>query len=403
MEELVKKYLIENKTIIIPRLGALTLTNEVTLEVMFLSYLKFDDGKLIEAYANSNNGTLEEAKDSVYKWVDKIVSDLDNDLEVTMSDIGIFFKNNEGEYDFRSGTTVKDSSDLKEHENLEAEKDTITENVIIAPPVEEVAYEPEKVEESGEENDFVESEKEEVQEIEPETILQESIVETTVEESKSEPVLMETETISQDKSDITLEKEEKIIPPENPSIQQNEAIIERKRRSPINKILIALTIVLLLLGTASVVFYEDLRPFLPFTKNEKFTKVEVKKPVIPEDDLAEEPEDVNLIEEETNTDAIEENGREAEKVEVKEKIIETPKIVSDSKVTHSESGFYVIVGSFSNRSNADNLLNDLISKGYKSEIVEGSGLNMVSIARFSTFQEAQTMNTEVENSWILKK
>ncbi|MFT5581772.1 MAG: hypothetical protein ACI9G9_001032, partial [Psychromonas sp.] len=37
---------LEESTVIIPGFGALTMTDEKTGEIMFLPYLKFDDGKL---------------------------------------------------------------------------------------------------------------------------------------------------------------------------------------------------------------------------------------------------------------------------------------------------------------------------------------------------------------------
>ena len=67
------KYLLEIlklvNTIIIPGLGALTITNKETEEIMFMSYLKHDDGKLAEYIAEKEGWDLNDAKNLISKYV----------------------------------------------------------------------------------------------------------------------------------------------------------------------------------------------------------------------------------------------------------------------------------------------------------------------------------------------
>ena len=62
MEKHLLTILKEANTIIIPRLGALTITNDATGEIMFMPYLKYDDGKLAEFISKAENISTDEAK-----------------------------------------------------------------------------------------------------------------------------------------------------------------------------------------------------------------------------------------------------------------------------------------------------------------------------------------------------
>lgn len=394
MEELIKKYLIENKTIIIPRLGALTLTNEDTLEVMFLSYLKFDDGKLSEAYANAYGCTSEEAKVVVSKWVDEIILQLDELQEVAILDIGTFVKE-EDEYAFKASTIATASAPSNDEETLVVEEAADTKEIIVLtdeePDTEEIPA-IEEEEESGVEP---------VQEPEPEVLPQEPIVEV-IEEPRSEPAIEVEEVVSHD---VVVEEKEEFIPIDNTS-QEKLPKEARKRRSAINKVLVLLTILLLLIGTTSIVFYEDLKTYLPFLQTEKFEKVDTKNSTSPEITSEEIEEDLieNIAQEETTDVIVENEVEDVEEVTTTEmeKAIETPKIATPI-LSSTENGFYVIVGSFNDRSNAERLLKGLKEKGNGAELIDNKGFYMVSIARFSTLLEAQNKNNEVGSSWIFKK
>ena len=90
------KYLLEIlkqiNTIIIPGLGALTITNAETGEIMFMSYLKHDDGKLA-AHISEKEGIDENAaKNLIAKYVREIHAELDKGEEYTMYQFGAFIK-----------------------------------------------------------------------------------------------------------------------------------------------------------------------------------------------------------------------------------------------------------------------------------------------------------------------
>jgi hypothetical protein len=82
----------EVKTIIIPGLGALTLTNEHTGEMMFMAYLKFDDGTLAKHIAEKEGIDLNDAKNRITKFVSEVNAQLDKGESYEMHQFGTFSK-----------------------------------------------------------------------------------------------------------------------------------------------------------------------------------------------------------------------------------------------------------------------------------------------------------------------
>jgi len=82
----------EVKTIIIPGLGALTLTNEHTGEMMFMSYLKFDDGNLAKHIAEKEGIDINDAKNLIAKFVREVTAQLDKGDSYDMYQFGTFRK-----------------------------------------------------------------------------------------------------------------------------------------------------------------------------------------------------------------------------------------------------------------------------------------------------------------------
>ena len=75
MDKYLLQILLQTKTIIIPGLGALTITNEDTGEIMFMSYLKYDDGELVKHIVEKDGYTENDAKNLIAKYVSEIKSE----------------------------------------------------------------------------------------------------------------------------------------------------------------------------------------------------------------------------------------------------------------------------------------------------------------------------------------
>ena len=82
----------EAKTLIIPGLGALTVTNESTGEILFMPYLKFDDGTLAKHIASKENMEINDATNLISKFVREVTLELDKGNSYDMYQFGRFVK-----------------------------------------------------------------------------------------------------------------------------------------------------------------------------------------------------------------------------------------------------------------------------------------------------------------------
>ncbi len=95
MDKYIKQVLLEENTIILPKLGALTVTSIKTGEMMFLSYLNYDDGKLAKFVAEKENIPEDEARAKIKTFVDEIKEKVDSGQIYNLGKLGHFFKKND--------------------------------------------------------------------------------------------------------------------------------------------------------------------------------------------------------------------------------------------------------------------------------------------------------------------
>ena len=95
MDKYIKQILTEDNTVILPKLGALTVTSIKTGEMMFLSYLNYDDGKLAKFIAEKENITEEEARLKVKTFVDEVKQNLENGGTFKLGNLGHFIHKND--------------------------------------------------------------------------------------------------------------------------------------------------------------------------------------------------------------------------------------------------------------------------------------------------------------------
>ena len=111
------KYLLEIlklvNTIIIPNLGALTITDTNSGDIKFMSSLKHDDGKLAIYIAKKEGWEENDAKNLISKYVREILSDLDKGEEYVMYQFGTFYKEGE-DIQFKSWDTKENDTITQE-------------------------------------------------------------------------------------------------------------------------------------------------------------------------------------------------------------------------------------------------------------------------------------------------
>lgn len=120
------KYLIEflklNSTLILPGLGALTVTDEASGELMFMPYLKHDDGRLAKFISTSEGIDEQRAQIMVAQYVRDIENRLNSEGNYTIYQFGAFSKQADGDISFaRENQSHANDSALKTEDNKEAE------------------------------------------------------------------------------------------------------------------------------------------------------------------------------------------------------------------------------------------------------------------------------------------
>jgi hypothetical protein len=129
----------QHNTIIIPKLGALTLTTD---GVFFNEYIKFNDGKLIKYIAAEHGLDGDAAEDAVVEMVERVNSCSEESGPILIGEIGAFYRLLGGGVGFTDNPSeIIGNSDEVQHEN--EEKIGESETVMVVPPVLEAELEPE--------------------------------------------------------------------------------------------------------------------------------------------------------------------------------------------------------------------------------------------------------------------
>lgn len=452
------EFLKETSTVIIPDFGALTLTNADTGEVMFMSYLKYDDGKLIKFISEKENISIDESKEKIAQQVKEINEILNNKEIYSIPKLGKFSKDSSGEIIFESWVHA-DSLDerkadtISEEMNTDIEIDSIEPETVSIPPLTEeptiiaasvpVSEESNAIDLSTEENKIPKVAPEEPQPENKEIILEETATTEYVEEaeevkeikkrgrkkkdlsssiSESENDITETPTPIEEIperniSEIPEAKEEKIeaeqyteedqwkddldLPPINAKIEKPKKPIlektqkDKKKRRPAFYFLLTF-LVLIIAGTLTVaMFYNSLEEFLPFMKSEKIHE----KEIVAEEKNNEIPEEeIKKNPSEDEEKEIQETVKEEPVEEVEENQVESGMIQTSTGQVDRNKPYHVIAGAFSDKSNADRYQNKLTSEGNNSVIIgQFDNLYIVSIGSYSSMAEAENSLGEAKN------
>ncbi len=430
------KYLLEIlkdvNTIIIPGLGALTITNHDTGEIMFMSYLKHDDGKLASYIAEKEGMEVNDAKNLIAKYVREITTQLDKGESYDMFQFGSFIKDGD-EVDFKNWsedsteTAVPTTEDSKEDEEKKVEEKSTP----VIPPVVE-----EKAEEKPEKKDEAEKVEDKKKDETPPPTPKKPRKEEKKDERKQEkvtpvvPISKSTETKAQPLKEEPKEKELNILEKEELSAnseklnklkKEKEEGKKKKKRGAGFYILIILLVLLAGGGTYVGIFYDDVKQHIPFLadapaneteENEAYDEMAETLGLDEEDNNSEDANGSNEeIQEETDggDEMMEDASPETEeKIEVEEAPVaeETP-VQEQAPVSTSSGGpFHLIAGSFSSEENANRLVERLKSEGYPARIMFGSGLHMVSVKSYPTRADANAGKSEVSGvapkAWVLE-
>ncbi len=444
----------EVKTLIIPGLGALTVTNESTGEILFMPYLKFDDGTLAKHIAGKENMELLDATNLISKFVREVTAELDKGNSYDMYQFGRFIKiDGEIAFEVWSGSTAP------------AESTT--------PPVVETKQEEVKIDE------VPKPVEEKTPVVEKEIVSEKPEVKTEIPEPK--PIIVETpkvEEVKVPKAEEPKEKEtplpekEKIVPPVIPVVEKPQAKAPVKKEAPkkekaavkepkpkkkssvLSYILWGLLVLILGSGTFIAIKFESLKKDFPIladlagdnddvakgSNDVKVLEDEADVNIDSNTDSEPVPEDqVQVVEDKLPENKIEEKAKKpapvvketpaskpvketpkpikkpvtkpAVKPEVtvnKKPVKKTPVSTSISSASFDSSKpFHVIAGSFGSEANANKLAAKLRSQGFgDAAVTMHNGMHRVSVKGFGTLNEATAEVAKVQGSvpgaWVLK-
>ena len=423
MEKYLQQILKEVNTVIIPGLGALTIINENTGEVMFMSYLKYDDGKLTSYIAEKENISLEEAKNLVSTKVENIMNTIDEGVASSLNGMGEFSKDSNGEVYFSNNISVssdeigdvnvfipEEKSEIEISEEIPA-SESVIEDIVNEEPVileqkisSDIIEEVEMIFSEPIVNDVIASTIDETAENEESLDSESNTIDNTIEEKKTSHENVVEEIISEEPlvEDIEIEKEEEI--------HTHTLVKVRKKRGVGFFILLFLILLLIAGGTAVGLNYKNIRQFIPFLSQSTNTKSEENESIQKMEMDTTQPTKINTSDGQQLMTAPEEE--EVKKTVVAEIPVNSDELIISKPTKRSEpmdkkQSFYIVVGSFLERKNADRAVDKLVAEGQKdASTVKNNGKFYLTIANYSNIDDAKSGQKSFKgsfpNAWILK-
>lgn len=345
----------EVKTLIIPGLGALTVTNESTGEILFMPYLKFDDGTLAKHIASKENMELNDASNLISKFVREVTAELDKGNSYDMYQFGRFVKV-DGEIAFEawSGNSggqenpsadgsktetpshkeekLKETSEATAAQESPAEKPKVEETKVPEPPKVEkvippVVEEPKKVVETPE----LKKEEPKIEKIVTPIVEEEEVPLPKTEASSDKDEKLKEKTVppviekTEQKAPVEKQVSPKVtIPQKEKPVKEPKAPKEKKKTSVFAYILWGFLVLILGSGTFIAIKFDSLKKDFPILADLAGENDDVAKGSEDVKQLEDEP-DVN-IDSETKSEPIPEDQVQVVEDQLpEEKVVEEPK------------------------------------------------------------------------------
>ncbi|MDR0803081.1 SPOR domain-containing protein [Fluviicola sp.] len=412
----------EVKTLIIPGLGALTVTNENTGEIMFMPYLKFDDGTLAKHIASKENMEINDASNMISKFVREVTAELDKGNSYDMYLFGKFLKI-DGEIAFEAWNSGNSDEPVKEEPKAEPVKPVAGEQK--SEPVKASEQVAPKVTETPLPKTEIPVEKPEEKIPVAAIPKPQTIIEIPAKEEQVIPLIVE-------KTELKTPVEKEVPKKEN-VVQEPK---QKKKKPVLSYILWGFLVLILGSGIYIAIRFDSLKKDFPILaelagENDNTAKGSKDVKVLEDEDgvnidsnTKSEPvpdDQVKVMEDQLPGEkATEKSGKETTtpkpvkentpKPATKPTVVKTP--VNNSGSTPSASfdsskSFHIIAGSFGSAENANKLAEKLRSQGFgNTSVALHNGMHRVSIKGFSTLNEATAeaakIRGTVPGAWVLK-
>lgn len=435
MDKYLKQLLEQYAKVILPSFGAIVVENEETGNLMFNEYLSYNDGKLDDLIVSESNMELQEAQNMIAKYIRDIQVQIDKGESYDIFELGRFYKNQDGDIEFegnlKSGLSTeskKEPTKVAVKEKSEDKKEKQTEQKKEEPTAKESKTSTKKGESNEDKKTDLKEKKVDKKEVKSETksAQKENKYVAKKDENKdrgekeSEKAIKEVKKPKKDKAAPSVKK--KKTKKDNKSKEG-----EKKKRFGA---FFWIIIIILALASAGFIYvglnYEKVKSYMgwdQFEGENKIASTETKdqsedansKDSETENSTVESSEnDISDTSSTTNVEFDEEGNIAKEdkneiETESKEEVEPQPEpepqpvsIASASNGTH-----HLIAGSFSEKSNAEGLVQELKSKGLDARILgQFGGLHFVAAASYNSAKEASKdidrIRQHASGAWIYK-
>ena len=381
MEKHLLNILKEANTIIIPGLGALTITNDTTGEIMFMPYLKYDDGKLAGFIADVEGISTDEAKTKIAQHVQTILDKLEANQTVSISGVGKFSKGTD-DFEFQYNNAAAGETITPTATEPEVKVEEIVSVPEITPePVQKVIIEETKTEtpviEKTEEIETPEI-KEEVVEVKTESNsevelpkvdekLDKAALKAKANEEKAAKALAEKEA----KAKAKAAKKNKVVP----EGEEGEAK-PKKKRGIFFWIIMVLLIGLIGGGTFVGLNFDHYKEMIPFLHHEEAGH--------------EENHEENTEEHSEGTTEHSKGEADHSSTTEEHSSADHTAMPSHSNPAAESGSFYIILGTFGEKVNAEGLAERVVMDGQSNaSVIERNGSFSVVYNKYSSKDAAK--------------
>jgi hypothetical protein len=414
MDNFIYELLKENKSVILPEFGSLSYTDEAKGTVMFNPYIKFNDGKLEKFLCEKHGLDKQDAVNRIAKFVKDLELKVNTGEPYSIFQVGRFVKTTQGDVDFESWGTYE-SVAAPPAADSQSKPEEIKEITVQEEPKQEFTPPKKEVTETISEKILPVTETEPEKQVKKEVITEEEVESIKpVYEKPADRTLSSEETKQTQNKFVPSQEETATEVPKKEEPKQEEKVKKevktgsKEENQPRKKrgagIYILAILLLALGGTATYVGFnlDEVKQWIGLTE-------EVKEEPLNVDKNTADEESIGLVEDEDDyTPAQDDYFEEEEEAAVTPAPVATQAPKPVVSATAGEGNFHIIVGSFGNPDNANNLANSLKAKGYPAQVIGPvNNMHMVSFGVFSSREAAQAQlgkaSEETGGGWILKR
>jgi hypothetical protein len=385
MDQYIKQLLLLHSKIILPQFGAIFIANEESGELSFNEYLSYDDGKLSNLLEKESNMDLQEAQNTVAKFVRDLKLQLDKGETYSIFQLGEFSKSDDGSFIFEGNVKT---GGVSANDKFSGPSPT--------PTVNPAAVANDETSEKTEETKANPTSKKEEKSMDKTSTPIDSTTKTKTEQNTEAKKNVYVENKTDEQSPV--KPKEKTEPQ---TVTTNKEV--KHKRGFLFWFLLLFLISIIAVGTFGVINYEKVENYMGwdlFNDNSDSIVNSNQENVEKEVSITKEPEEEIVLEESL---AEEETIQEESLVEEEEETVQEEFI----PVSPTTGNHYIVIGCFNEKSNAKGLVSDFKQKGFDSKIInQFGGLYFVVAQSYPTFQAAKSdlarVRLSIEGAWLYK-